>query len=176
MIHLSGIKTGLQINLHRNKSARGVDIRFLFRHTYYMTTEYFLYIDELGNAFRIHAEGNSLLETQQCVDGLISIVDAEINGIATDMVVNDMGLFRNDFMINPIASTACQYDDAVIVGPVVLTKHDGHGATIGYTDEEINAFGLEITGTFHAEEMKDVRDEILDALPEDTKNALIRPL
>ena len=142
-----------------------------------MTTNqtYFLYIDEVGNAFRIKHESESLIETQTCVDGLITFVEATLNGISTDMVVNDCGLFRNDFMVNPIASSASDYDQ-VIVGPVVLTKHDGEGATLGYTEEEINAFGLDITGTFSANEMPAVRDEVLDSLPEDFKNAVVRPI
>jgi hypothetical protein len=139
------------------------------------TNQYYLYLDEYGNAFRIPTEQDSLFALQQCVDGLIAITEAEINGIATDMVVNDMGLYRNDFMVNPIASTSAKYDET-IVGPVVFTKHDGNGATLGYTEDELNAFGLEISDTFRAKEMQQVRDEILDALPEDDRNLLIRPI
>jgi len=93
----------------------------------------FIYADEFGNAARMVAEDTNTLGTlQSAVGGLITIVDGVVGGVIVDVVANDEGL--GQFPMNYLASYIAHQP---IVGPVVLTRHDHHGNTVGLTDAQI---------------------------------------
>jgi len=93
----------------------------------------FIYADEFGNAARMIAEDTNTLGTlQSAVGGLITIVDGVVGGVIVDVVANDEGL--GQFPMNYLASYIASQP---IVGPVVLTRHDHYGDTVGLTDAQI---------------------------------------
>lgn len=136
---------------------------------------YYLHIDDFGHAYQVrYREGHTLSDLQASVDGLIDIVVGELNGQVADFVVNDEGMFRDDFGINHVATAAL---GRIIAGPVTLSKTDDEGNTLGFTEYEIIKFGLEITGGIvAADKLTTIRDGFIALLGEDWKNEQIRPL
>ncbi len=122
----------------------------------------FIYADEFGNAARMIAEDTNTLGTlQSAVGGLITIVDGVVGGVIVDVVANDEGL--GQFPMNYLASYIARQP---IVGPVVLTRHDHHGDTVGLTDAQIakiEADGLMLDEkTYTVDEIVEIRQRILE--------------
>jgi hypothetical protein len=122
----------------------------------------FIYADEFGNAARMVAEDTNTLGTlQSAVGGLITIVDGVVGGVIVDVVANDEGL--GQFSMNYLASYIARQP---IVGPVVLTRHDHHGDTVGLTDAQIakiEADGLMLDDkTYTVDEIVEIRQRILE--------------
>ena len=121
----------------------------------------FIYADEFGNAARMIAEDTNTLGTlQSAVGGLITIVDGVVGGVIVDVVANDEGL--GQFPMNYLASYIARQP---IVGPVVLTRHDHHGDTVGLTDAQIakiEADGLMLDEkTYTVDEIVALREKML---------------
>jgi hypothetical protein len=121
----------------------------------------FIYADEFGNAARMVAEDTNTLGTlQSAVGGLITIVDGVVGGVIVDVVANDEGL--GQFPMNYLASYIARQP---IVGPVVLTRHDHHGDTVGLTDAQIakiEADGLMLDEkTYTVDEIVAIREKML---------------
>jgi hypothetical protein len=121
----------------------------------------FIYADEFGNAARMVAEDTNTLGTlQSAVGGLITIVDGVVGGVIVDVVANDEGL--GQFSMNYLASYIARQP---IVGPVVLTRHDHHGDTVGLTDAQIakiEADGLMLDEkTYTVDEIVAIREKML---------------
>jgi hypothetical protein len=121
----------------------------------------FIYADEFGNAARMVAEDTNTLGTlQSAVGGLITIVDGVVGGVIVDVVANDEGL--GQFSMNYLASYIARQP---IVGPVVLTRHDHHGDTVGLTDAQIakiEADGLMLDEkTYTVDEIVALREKML---------------
>ena len=121
----------------------------------------FIYADEFGNAARMIAEDTNTLGTlQSAVGGLITIVDGVVGGVIVDVVANDEGL--GQFPMNYLASYIARQP---IVGPVVLTRHDHHGDTVGLTDRQIaqiEADGLMLDEkTYTVDEIVAIREKML---------------
>ena len=121
----------------------------------------FIYADEFGNAARMVAEDTNTLGTlQSAVGGLITIVDGVVGGVIVDVVANDEGL--GQFPMNYLASYIAHQP---IVGPVVLTRHDHHGDTVGLTDAQIakiEADGLMLDErTYTVDEIVALREKML---------------
>ena len=99
----------------------------------------FLYIDEMANVRIVSHEGESTLATlQTLVEGYIELVrpnPADL-GFDGDMWANEEGLYNPDFAVNPLASLLA---GTRIVGPVVITRSDDMGNTVGLTDADLEA-------------------------------------
>ena len=123
---------------------------------------HYIYINEFGGVAKVAMSENTLTDLQTMVDGYIEMPSASIAGIACDVVVNEEGLFRQDFSVNFVASAILRQR---IVGPAVLARVDNEGNTIGFTDDQIDAIvkdGLEISeAVFTAEEVAERRADIL---------------
>ena len=122
----------------------------------------FIYADEFGNAARMIAEDTNTLGTlQSAVGGLITIVDGVVGGVIVDVAANDEGL--GQFPMNYLASYIARQP---IVGPVVLTRHDHHGDTVGLTDAQIakiEADGLMLDEkTYTVDEIVEIRQRMLE--------------
>lgn len=122
----------------------------------------FIYADEFGNAARMVVEGDeTLTPLQTAVGGWITIVDGVIGGVIVDVVANDEGL--GQFPMNYLASYIARQP---IVGPVVLTRHDHHGNTVGLTDRQIakiEADGLMLDDkTYTVDEIVEIRNKMLE--------------
>lgn len=109
-------------------------------------TNRFIYLPGNGGAFLLHAdpEIKTLTVLQTLVEGLFTCVSANEEFIPTEMDaneidiwVNDDGLHREDFVPNREASFLT---GQILVGPAVVTRNDGHGATISLTDKDIELF------------------------------------
>lgn len=114
-----------------------------------METTYYLYIDEFGNAVTVkpNPDTSTLTDLQTGVDGWIDITTGKIGGFRFDIVINDEGLYRNDFGTNFVATYMAGQQ---IVGPVVITKSTPSGETIGLTIPELEIIkkdGLRIINT-----------------------------
>lgn len=98
---------------------------------------YYLYINEFFQASKVRTDTHdSSLEIMQiAVDGFVTYVVGEHNGIKYDIWVNDEGLYRNDFYVNDLASSL--YGLQQLVGPALIAKSDDEGKTIPLTNEEI---------------------------------------
>jgi hypothetical protein len=104
-----------------------------------MESNYYLYIDEYGNAIKVspsQTEG-TLTDLQTGVEGFIDVTTGQIGDLRVDVVVNDEGLYREDFGTNYVATYLCGQR---IVGPVVITMATPEGATIPLTAEQITLF------------------------------------
>lgn len=93
----------------------------------------YLYLDEWGNAalVRQQPDQSRLQMFQRLVDGHIDIAASTPTGQAgfpVDAIVNDEGLYRQDFGINLIASLLTGRQ---LVGPVVLSTVSADGESIG---------------------------------------------
>lgn len=102
----------------------------------------YLYISEFGDAIPVTVnEAGSLSTLQTCVEGYVQVVTGRLGGMNVDLWVNEEGLFRSDFSVNPIASMIC---GQTIVGPVVITRCDKEGNTIGFTDNMMERISQEM--------------------------------
>lgn len=97
-------------------------------------SKYFVYMDEFLNICLVEPEESTLSMSQTAVDGLITYVPGSVDGFSFDIIVNDEGLFRRNFIRNNFVSYFANTD---IVGPAILAKHDGEGNTIPFTIDEI---------------------------------------
>lgn len=103
---------------------------------------YFIHIDEDGLARAVEVAPfptTTLKQLQDLVDGLITIVSGNVDGTPVDVVANDEGLYNEEFGVNVVGSYIA---GQTIVGPVVLTKHDQHGYTVGFTAKQVDSLGL----------------------------------
>jgi hypothetical protein len=97
--------------------------------------KHFVYIDDFGNVAKIIPSNDTLCDLQTMVDGYITMPSGNIAGMNVDVVVNDEGLYRENFRLNPVASFIARQH---LVGPAVLVRTTANGDTIGFTDEQID--------------------------------------
>lgn len=83
------------------------------------------------------SDSDSLHELQALVDGHIEVAPRGVLNHRYLVLVNEEGLFRNDFIMNGIASAICM---TRIVGPAVvvgLGVVDGEPDWVGLTDSQV---------------------------------------
>lgn len=132
-------------------------------------TKKWVYVPEHGGAFIVSIGDNddTLKALQTLVDGLIDCVSATAlpEGQVLDVYVNDEGLL-NEFSLNPTASLLCERP---IVGPVVFTRSNDDGDTVGLTDADIEMLDeriLFLSGEVIPDyrTVRETTDEIYEAL------------
>lgn len=99
----------------------------------------YLYISEFGDVIPVKIGDSSLETLQTCVEGWVGVVTGRLGGMDVDLWVNEEGLFRHDFAVNPIASIIC---GQTIVGPVVVARSDSEGRTVGFTDAMVERIAI----------------------------------
>ena len=107
----------------------------------------YVYLDEFGNALLVQKQAHetTLSFLQTLVDGWIDVVS---NG-RFDFVVNDEGLYREDFGINLVATVISKRQ---LVGPCVVTKSPPEGETRGLSKEEIRYLKLDLDERIYTSE------------------------
>ena len=117
-----------------------------------------IYINDLNKRPYLveKAEGQDTLSfLQTMVDGLIESVAIDSD---TDLWVNEEGLFRDDFVMNIVASTA---SGRPLVGPAVLTGQR-NGETVSVPETYLDLANFE--ETFTADEVATIRRKMAETL------------
>jgi hypothetical protein len=102
-------------------------------------TKDFLYINEFGDALVVKHEGDSTLRTlQTLVDGYVQCVptNRRETGFDGDVWLNEEGLYHPTFTVNLLGSV---FAGTRIVGPVVISRADSNGGTIGLSAADLTA-------------------------------------
>lgn len=97
--------------------------------------KYFIYVnDGEATAVPVDETTSTLKQLQGLVEGLITFTTGYLAGWYVDVVVNDEGLFREDFTVNTLASLIAGQQ---LVGPAVLSLTTPSGDTIGFSDDQV---------------------------------------